>query len=180
VATPPDALHNTLITNTASFDDGLGNAITKTVATVLQTHDLSPSDKLMPASARAGDVLTCTVRLRNSGVVSTSAILTDVIPAGTTLIPNSLWWSSGEGSVDSGAVSWQGEIIAQGMVVVRFQMQVNKDVLPGVSVKNVAFIQDQSGNVHQRSASTDVYPASYTRMLYLPIIIRHATHGPEH
>jgi len=170
VATLPGAAHNTLVTNTASFDDGVGNIVTRTVVTVLQTYDLSASDKVMPASARPGDVLTCTIRLRNIGVMSTSAVLTDAVPSTATLIPDSLWWSSGQGATDLGTVTWHGEIIAQGMVIVRFQMQIGEDVAPGASLRNTAFIQDRGGNIYERSASTMVLSVMETRMLYLPII----------
>jgi uncharacterized repeat protein (TIGR01451 family) len=177
VATLPGALHNTLVTNTANLDDGLGNIVTRTVVTVLQTYDLSSSDKTMPASARPGDVLTCTIRLRNTGVVFTSAVLTDVIPTGATLIPDSLWWSSGEGDVDAGSVTWHGEIIAKGMVIVRFEMQIGQDVQPGASLSNTALIHDQSGHIYERSANTMIFSAMYARTLYLPIIAAHAS-GP--
>ena len=167
VATSPTARHNTLVTNTASFDDGLGNVITKSVVTVLKAYDLSASVKVMPATTHPGDAILCTIRLRNTGAISTSAVLTDVVPSGATLVPASLWWSSGEGSMDLGTVTWRGEIIAQGMVIVRFLMRVGLDVEPGASLSNTAFIQDQAGNIYLHSASTIVYPHT----LCLPIII---------
>jgi uncharacterized repeat protein (TIGR01451 family) len=169
VATLPDALHDTRITNTASFYDGVGNVVTKTVVTVLQTHDLSASDKTMPGHARPGEVITCTIRLRNVGVISTAGVLTDVIPTGATLIPASLWWSSGQGVVDAETVTWHGEIVPQGMVMVRFQMQLGEDVQLGTALRNTALIQDEAGHVVERSASTMV--VSLLNPLYLPIIV---------
>jgi len=172
VATSPGALHNTLVTNTVRFDDGLANVVTKTVVTVLQGHDLSASEKGMPVMALPGDVLTCTIRLRNTGLVSTSASLTDVVPLEASLIPDSLWWSSGAGSADSGTVTWHGEIIAQGMVIVRFEMRIGGDVEPGAVLSNTALIEDHTGNIYERSASTTVY--SY--IVNLPIIMRSGAH----
>jgi hypothetical protein len=110
-------------------------------------------------------------------VVFTSAVLTDVIPTGATLIPDSLWWSSGEGDVDAGSVTWHGEIIAKGMVIVRFEMQIGQDVQPGASLSNTALIHDQSGHIYERSANTMIFSAMYARTLYLPIIAAHAS-GP--
>jgi len=173
VATLSDALHGTQITNTASFYDGVGDVVSKTVVTVLQTHDLSASDKTMPAHIRPGDVITCSIRLRNVGVISTAGVLTDVIPTGATLIPASLWWSSGQGAVDAETVTWQGEVVAQGMVMVRFQMRVGQDVQLGTALRNTALIQDEAGHVVERSASTMV--VSVLNPLYLPIIFGSGT-----
>ncbi len=171
VATPPDARHNTRITNTAILDDGLGNVVTKTVVTVLQSFDLAASDKVMPGYARPGERITCTIRLRNTGVVSASAVLTDAIPIHTTLIAGSLWWSSGEGSTDLETVTWHGEIIGRGMVIVRFQVQIDPGVEPDAWLTNTAFVQDQLGNVYERSATTTVYSGAHPGVIYLPVVI---------
>jgi hypothetical protein len=85
-----------------------------------------------------------------------------------------LWWSSGEGAADSGTVTWHGEIISQGMVVVRFQMQIDEDVELGTSLTNTAFIQDEGGDISERWASTMVVSA--IRRLYLPVIVRNTMH----
>jgi uncharacterized repeat protein (TIGR01451 family) len=174
VDTPSDAPHRTPITNTATFDDGLGNVFTKTVVTVLQSYDLTASEKLMPAYARPGETVTCTVQLRNTGAVSTSASLTDAMPAGMTLVPGSLWWSSGEGSEDIGTVTWHGALIARGLAIVRFRVQMDPELELGYSVVNVAEIEDSFGNIYERSASSTIYSGAYPGMIYLPVVLKAA------
>jgi len=172
VLTPHDALHNTLFTNTVQLDDGLGNTVTKTVVSVVRSHDLSMSDKVMPVTVRPGEVLTCTVRLRNTGAVSTSALLTDVLPDGVALVPGSLWWSSGQGGADTATVSWHGEVLAQSMVVVRFQLQVRADLAYGVRLTNTARIADPLGHVYEPVAETIVLSPPRSGPLYLPVVLR--------
>jgi len=172
VVTSLDALHNTPITNTVRLEDGLGNAVTKTVSALVQSHDLSMSSKTMPPTARPGEVFTCTVHLRNSGVISTSACLTDVLPMGVVLVPGSLWWSSGDGASDANSVHWHGDIVAQGLVVVRFQLQVSPDLAYGTRLTNTARISDPAGHVYTPVAETIVLSAPRTGPLYLPVVLR--------
>jgi uncharacterized repeat protein (TIGR01451 family) len=150
----------------------LGNVITPSVVTVLGSYDLAASDKVMPAYARPGEVVTCTIRLRNTGAVSASAALTDAIPAGTQLIPGSLWWSSGQAGADSGVVAWEGDVIARGVVIVRFQLQIGTQIEPETHVVNVASIEDQLGNLYQRSARTTVVGDGGRRVVFLPFVAR--------
>lgn len=172
VVTPHDALHNTPITNTVQLDDGLGNTVTNSVTAVVTSHDLSMSDKVMPFTVRPGEVLTCTVRLRNTGVVSATALMTDVLPDGVTLVPGSLWCSSGQSGADSATVSWHGEILAQSMVVVRLQLWVSPDLAYGVRLTNTARISDPVGHVYQPVAETIVLSAPRSGPLYLPVVLR--------
>jgi uncharacterized repeat protein (TIGR01451 family) len=167
-----DALHNTRITNTAQLDDSLGNIVTRTVTAAVRSHDLSMSDKVMPLTVRPGEVLTCTVRLRNSGVVSTTARLTDVLPVDVALVPDSLWWSSGHGGADSSTVSWHGEILARSMVVLRFQLRVDTALAYGVRLTNTARISDPLGHVYEPEAETIVLSAPRRGPLYLPVVLR--------
>jgi uncharacterized repeat protein (TIGR01451 family) len=118
--------------------------------------------------------VTCTVQLRNTGAVSTSASLTDAMPAGMTLVPGSLWWSSGEGSEDIGTVTWHGALIARGLAIVRFRVQMDPELELGYSVVNVAEIEDSFGNIYERSASSTIYSGAYPGMVYLPVVLKAA------
>jgi uncharacterized repeat protein (TIGR01451 family) len=172
VATPSGAPNNTWITNTASFSDGLGGLVTRTVSTLLQTYDLSSSEKVMPASARPGETITCSLYLRNTGVVSVQAGLTDTLPGGVTLVPGSLWWSSGEGGEAAGVVTWHGEIIARGMVLVRLQVRLGQELPAGARLSNSVWIQDQDGRLYERAATTTIHTGAYPYAVYLPLVLK--------
>jgi uncharacterized repeat protein (TIGR01451 family) len=174
VATPPDAPHNTYVTNTATLDDGLGSMVTSTVVTVLGSYDLTASDKVMPAYARPGDTVTCTIRLRNTGIVSAPTVLTDPIPLDTALIPGSLWWSSGQGSVDSGVVTWVGDVVARGVVIVRFQVQIGAHIAPDTQLVNTVSIEDPLGDIFERSGTTTIFTGPPPQLIYLPVVLKAA------
>jgi uncharacterized repeat protein (TIGR01451 family) len=170
VATSGAARDNTLVTNTATLDDGMGNVVTRTAVTVLQSYDLASSDKVMPAAAHPGDVITCTVRVRNTGPVAASATMTDVIPHGMILLPVSLWCSSGDCAAEPSSVTWHGQVIGQGVVLVRFQAQIAADVQPGAILSNTVQIREPYGLVLERLASTLVQPTAGPYLTYLPIV----------
>ncbi len=164
----PVAQDRTPVTNTASFDDGLGNVVTRSAVTLLRTYDLSASEKLMPSLANPGTVVTCSMHLRNTGPVSTTALLTDTLPSAMELIPGSLWWSSGEGHTEAGAVSWNGSIVGQGLVVVRFQVHLSESLAPGAAITNTMLIQGPRGELYERYARIEIRQP----VLYLPLIRR--------
>ena len=82
----------TIITNTATLDDGQGHAIQASVATTVLGPDLTSStktvDKIM---ALAGDTLTYTIALKNTGSFSATGVsLVDPIPENTVYLPDSV------------------------------------------------------------------------------------------
>ena len=162
---------HTLVTNTASFDDGLGNVVTRTVVTVLRTYDLSASEKVMPPLANPDAMITCTIHLRNTGAASVTALMTDVLPSAMSLVPGSLWWSDGQGGEDAGVVTWSGSIVGEGLVVVRFQAHVDASLAPGAVITNTVLIQGARGEIYERTAWTRVQRP----VLYLPLIRRTST-----
>jgi hypothetical protein len=86
------------------------------------------------------------------------------------LLPDSLWCSSGECEDKPGSVTWQGQVIGQGVVMVRFQVQLAADVQPGVILSNTVQIREPYGLVLERLASTLVQPAVGPYLTYLPIV----------
>jgi uncharacterized repeat protein (TIGR01451 family) len=134
--------------------------------TVLRTYDLSASEKVMPPLANPGAVMTCTIYLRNIGAASVTALMTDTLPSAMALVPGSLWWSGGDGGEDAGVVTWNGSIIGEGLVVVRFQAHVDESLGFGAVITNTALIQGPRGEIYERTAWTRVHRPA----LYLPLI----------
>ncbi|HIC95726.1 TPA: DUF11 domain-containing protein, partial [Candidatus Bipolaricaulota bacterium] len=80
----------TVITNTATLDDGQGHILQASATTTVLGPDLTGSTKTVDkAMALAGDVLTYTIALRNAGPITATASLVDPIPANTTYVPDS-------------------------------------------------------------------------------------------
>ncbi len=86
-----------VITNTATIDDGLHLPFTRTTTSMVQSADMGGSVKTVDkAVALAGDTLTYTIALNNTGsLIATDANLLDPIPDNTVYVP---------GSVTGGAV----------------------------------------------------------------------------
>jgi len=169
VATDARSPDGTVVTNTASVDDGFGILIQRSVHTTLRGPDLSWSEKLANTEvADAGQVVTYTIRLRNVGGGSAAAELTDVLPSEITYIPGSLWASGGEAGYSDGVVTWRGEVIPSGMVLVRFSAQLREDLTSGTKIRNIVTITDQSDKWHVRSFSVWVNPVR----VCFPVVFR--------
>jgi uncharacterized repeat protein (TIGR01451 family) len=125
--------------------------------------DLSPSTKrVAPKDAQAGDVITFTILLHNSGQQGApGTTLLDPIPTHTTYIPHSAIASSGTLS-DTNGIHWTGDISASATITVTFQTTVTK----GVFIENMAVVTGTYGTTHTLVAH--VNPAR----VYLPLIMR--------
>ena len=98
------------ITNTATFSDGIGLNFDKTVFTMLDVDDLSPSIKMVDkATAAAGEVLTYTIHLANASRHNGPFLVTDPIPANTIYVPGSLAYTRGSASYANGTITWTGQ-----------------------------------------------------------------------
>jgi len=97
------------IVNVATFADGR-DTLTRTARLRVSVPDLGDSFKTADRTvARAGDLLTYTVALRNAGLVTATARLTDVLPAGLEVLTETL----GAGTVYEAAphrLLWQGTV----------------------------------------------------------------------
>ena len=130
---------------------------------------MSWSDKRVePKVADPGQLVTYTLRLRNTGEGDASAEMVDVLPSGIDYVPGSLWASGGEVEYANGVVTWQGEVISSGMVLVRYGALVGGDLSTGFRIRNVATITPQSGQPLERSCSLWVGSA----LLSLPLVFR--------
>jgi len=139
VATDPRSPDGTVISNTVSADDGYGVVVRRSAHTTVRSPDLSWSEKV--------------------GSGRSNAELTDTLPAEITYVAGSLWASGGEASYADGRVTWRGEVIPSGMVLVRYGARLRDDLTPGDRIRNVATIVDQSGRRHMRGFNVWVYPA---------------------
>jgi uncharacterized repeat protein (TIGR01451 family) len=101
----------TVITNTATLNDGVGHILRASAATTVMGPDLTNWSKTVDkVMALPGDTLAYTITLRNSGPVTASnASLVDPIPAHTTYVPGS---ATGGAVYNSGLdqIEWVGDV----------------------------------------------------------------------
>lgn len=145
-----------IISNSAQIGDGVGTQITRSATTAvanLPLPDLSASSKsVTPTAALAGDILTYTITLANSGLGDASASFTDTLPAEVTLISATL----PAGVVVNGdELTWSGVVTAGEQVSATFAVMVNANVT-NTLVVNAVEIADGVGGLLTRWADTAV------------------------
>jgi uncharacterized repeat protein (TIGR01451 family) len=125
--------------------------------------DLSSSRKTVdPQRAGAGETLTYTVVLRNTGVFSaTDTVLFDAIPAYTTYVPGSVDATSGV-ATDAGGIGWTGTVSPREPVTVTFRVTVGEEV----PIENTALVTDSYGMRIVLKAWVNA------RQVYLPVVLR--------
>jgi large repetitive protein len=118
------SLGGATITNTALVDDGLGNVFARDAGVRVRPSPLAASDMVLePSQAFPGDVLTYTLRLRNTSATAIPAALR-CSPAPLGVISDTLYASAGEVYAQDASVLWDGTLWPQGMVMVRFRARV--------------------------------------------------------
>jgi uncharacterized repeat protein (TIGR01451 family) len=158
-------LDGTLIRNAAQLSDGLGHAYALTAQTTIRLPNLSTSSKLVyPLTARAGDVLTYTVQMKNTGQGPAAASLTDTIPTGTTYVPGSAWAGNGTVQFDepNRRLVWAGRVPPAGLAEISFAVQV----LGPLPIYNTMTLNDGAGQTLTISAR----PVA-TYALTLPVVL---------
>ncbi|MFQ6059402.1 MAG: S8 family serine peptidase, partial [Anaerolineae bacterium] len=103
----------TVISNTATFDDGQGHTPQASVTTTVVGPNLRGSAKTVDkALALAGDVLTYTITLHNSGPITASDVsLVDPIPDNATYVPDSVTGGATYNpALDQ--IEWRGDVPA--------------------------------------------------------------------
>lgn len=125
--------------------------------------DLSSSRKTVsPGEAEAGEMLTYSILLYNTGVISaTDTVLSDAIPTHTTYVPTSVHATSGV-ATDTGGIAWTGTVLPSGYVTITFQVTVDA----GVFIQNTAVVTDLHGT------STVLVAWVNARHVYLPVVLR--------
>lgn len=115
VVVDPDAAVDTLITNTASVDDGVTEPFDLVATTKVIKPDLSRSAKFVDRrEARSGDVLTYTVRVANNSPIPVPNVsMVDQVPEGLSLVPESL---TGDAKYDpaENLIRWSGTLPPRG------------------------------------------------------------------
>ncbi len=106
------------------------------------TPDLSTSTKQANTGhVRAGDHLTYTIVLRNTGKVNATTYLTDVMPAGVQLIDHSCGLATGGGSTppvppptncESGLVAWHGVLTTTHTITLTFVVTVTANTTQAI------------------------------------------------
>lgn len=129
--------------------------------------DLSTSTKhVVPDTAAVGETVTYTVRLINSGPLSTTVAVTDTLPA--TLIPQGTpAASSGPPPIFAGqTLTWKGIVLADTPVTLTYAAELTSTTTLTPTVVNAAQIDDGLGNVYTRSAFVNGYE------VFLPLVMR--------
>jgi uncharacterized repeat protein (TIGR01451 family) len=123
--------------------------------------DLSGSFKRVNlASVEAGDVLTYTLVLTNSGPAPASATLVDPIPAGITYVPNSARASDGSiVSMTNGEIHWSGQVVSRTPTLLQFAASVPALSI-GSHITNSATLSDGQGN-HFLLEAASLYNPGY-------------------
>ncbi len=142
----------TVITNTAAISDGV-QTFYPSVPVTLTGPNLEGSTKSVShAQPSAGETITYTIVLSNSGEAAAQARMEDDLPAQVAY--------HGGGQATSGALSasdpitWTGEVAAGGRVTITLPVEVVAN--PGVSFQNTAHIYDGAGVHLQRSVEVSV------------------------
>lgn len=134
-----------------------------------QRPDLSTSSKsVTPEQANAGEVVTFTVRLINSGYLTGTVAVTDTLPA--TLKPQgSPTSSAGTPPVINGQIlTWGGTIAPQGIVTLTYTTLLTSTTNPTPIAMNLVKIGDGYGNLYTRQATVN-----YSK-LFLPLTLRNS------
>jgi uncharacterized repeat protein (TIGR01451 family) len=125
--------------------------------------DLSSSRKTAnPREAGAGEVVTYTILLHNTGTSGApNTTLYDAIPAETTYVPASAHATSGV-VTDLDGIGWTGTVPSGANVTITFQVMVNVDVF----IENTAVVTDSQGT------PTVLLAYVNARTVYLPVLLR--------
>ena len=123
--------------------------------------DLSTSSKTGSQSAvDAGDTLTYTLILRNTGPVAATATLTDPIPLHTVYVPGSAHASDlSPVTLVGDELHWSGQVVSGTPVTIQYAVQVQSAAI-GTSIENTASLSDGRGHIATLQA-TAVYNPGY-------------------
>jgi uncharacterized repeat protein (TIGR01451 family) len=121
-----------------------------------------------PALVFTGDIMTYTVRVRNSGPAPAAGVmLTDTLPAGIAYVPGSAQSSSGT-VTDAGGIHWTGGVAAGGTVTVTFRATITAPA--GTAITNTAAIAD--ADLERPVLVMDRTDVRWPHRIYLPVLRR--------
>jgi uncharacterized repeat protein (TIGR01451 family) len=165
----------TVISNVAyiGYDDH-GVLFDREVDVQLDVPDLSASTITVDKeTGKHGQPLNYAIVLRNEGARDTSSAgLTNVIPTHVAYVPGSLSTEGAPSAVyDGEKVTWSGPLGVGSPVTITYGAIIST-TSAGLSIRNVAHLEDDFGHVTERTATTVVPPLTQ----FLPLILKN--HGP--
>ncbi|MCP4536787.1 MAG: ExeM/NucH family extracellular endonuclease [Chloroflexi bacterium] len=171
IVTPPATYEDT-VTNVAEFISGnagsgfSNDAVFSTIAA--PPLNLSASTKMVePAGdVNAGDYLTYTVTLSNSGQADATVTITDTLPGELLLV-------SGFGGGTNTALTWSGLVAGEDQVELTLIVQADPSLTATVTVSNTVTIDDgvnAAFDIH--SPDTTILVGGDGYYVYLPLVSR--------
>ncbi len=127
-------------------------------ASSVQASDVTPS---------AGDTISYTILLKNSGTALGSVTITDTLPSGITYA-GQLAASSGAASESGNVIRWQGAVTPASPVTIRFDVLVNAAISDPQAIVNTILLNDGEGKALQREAVIIVNGLS----VFLPVVVK--------
>ncbi len=118
-----------------------------------------------PAEVAPGSVVPLTLYMANSGQIAATAYLTDTLPKGLTLLPETVQASRGTVMVSATGLTWQDTLPAGTEATVRFSVQVTAVNPPG-QLSDWAQLTDQTGRRVVAWAIVRVRQRSYLPLVY--------------
>lgn len=149
----------TEVLNEATIVDAAGGLWTVEAEFTVENADFSNSYKNGPASAIPGDTFTYTIGVINSGPLTATATVTDVIPPEVEVITSALP-AGVTYDLATRVISWTGVVSAtEGEVVLEIPVQV-QDV-PSTAIINQAYISDGVSTWTTNPVETMIHSAEF-------------------
>jgi uncharacterized repeat protein (TIGR01451 family) len=133
--------------------------------------DLSPSEfRCGPSPAQPGTRATCALVIANAGLVDApAATVTNLLPAGATLVSASVAWVGGGAlEVLTETVRWTGPLAIGAQVTLTYGLTLPAQPLHP-PLYNVSFLEDGAGGAWERARWLLLEP----RQVYLPVVMRY-------
>jgi len=152
-------LDGTAITNEAIVDNRLGNIIVIGPAeTEVHNADLSQFVKQAVLNFRMGNIVTYTLTLTNTGSVTSTATITDSLPAAfNLLVPPMIISGSGTVTNTLDLITWNGELGPEysnnNQVIIQFTAEPFGKPIACQQVTNTAYAFDTFGNTNEAPAT---------------------------
>jgi len=131
------------------------------------TSDLSTSTKRVnPTVASAGEIVTFTVFLSNTGLLSATVSFSDTLPA-TLLLRGAPTADSGSAPVANGqTITWMGTVNAGASVSIVYTAELTSSTVTTPTAFNFAEIGDGKGHVYVRRACVNC------QYIFLPLVLK--------